>query len=121
MRSKLILATLLAVSLGGCTSTAQLVASTATSLSSSTPNQASTLAEATLAADTLVKLTKVAVDTNTLDAGELTQLQALRAGVRSALDALYKANQANQSLSFAAFNAAIDAYNAYTTVKGITH
>ena len=118
---KKILALAVVISLGGCTSLAQFAASTATNLSSSNPSQVTTLAEADLAADTLVKVTKVAVDTGKLDSGTLHELQALRGGVRTALEALHTANAAGQNVNYAAFNAALDAYNAYTTLKGINH
>ena len=95
------------------------MAGTATNLSSETPSQVTTLADADLAADTIVKLTKTAVDSGTLDAGELTEIQALRTGVRSALDALNTANAKGQSIDFASFNAALQAYQAYSTTKGI--
>jgi len=107
------------LALSGCSTLAQVAAGTATSLSSETPSQVTTLAEADLAADTIVKLTITAVDTGKLDKGELTEIQALRAGVRAALDALHAANAKSQSLDFAAFNASIQAYQAYTTMKGI--
>lgn len=121
MKYRFALAAIAILALSGCATVAQTAASVATSLSSSTPSLVATLADADLAADTIVKLTKVAVDTGTLDAGTLTEIQALRAGVRTALDALHKANAAGQSLSFAAFNASLDAYRAYATTKGISH
>lgn len=114
---KKLLPLILVIGLSGCSTVAQF----ATSLSSPTASQATTLAEADLAADTIVKVTKVAVDTNKLDVGELTEIQALRQGVRTALDDLHKANTAGQSVNYAAFNAALDAYNAYTTSKGISN
>lgn len=103
----------------GCTPLASLTATAATKLSSSTPSQVTTLGDADLAADLLVQGGKVAVDTGKLSSGQLTELQALRAGVRKALDELHAANSANESLNFAAFNAALDAYRAYTTQQGI--
>lgn len=121
MKKLLFIPISLALFLGACSSVAQTAATVATSLSSSTPSQVATLADADLAADTIVKLTKVAVDTGTLDAGTLTEIQALRAGVRTALDALHKANAAGQSLSFAAFNASLNAYQTYATTKGLEH
>lgn len=120
MRLKLAIPLFAILSLTGCATVASDVASAATSLSSSTPSQVATLADADLAADTIVKLTKTAVDSGTLDAGELTEIQALRAGVRAALDTLNAANAKGQSLDFSAINAALDAYKAYATLKGIS-
>lgn len=99
---------------------AQSGASVATNPSTITPSQVKTFAEAVLASDAIVRLTKVAVDTNKLDAGTLTELQALRGGVRAALDALKAQSDAGHSLAFGSFNAAVDAYKAYAAVKGIT-
>lgn len=119
MRLSTLAAPILILSLCGCTTLASGVAGIATSLSSETPSQVTTLAEADLAADTLVKLSTVAVDTGKLDAGELNELQALRTGVRAALDQLHTANAAGQSLTFASFNAAMTAYKAYAVTEGI--
>lgn len=98
---------------------AQSGASVATSLSTITPSQVKIFKDAVLASDLVVRLTIVAVDTNKLDAGTLTELQALRGGVRTALDALQTQQLAGHSLAFGAFNAAVDAYNAYAAAKGI--
>lgn len=119
MRLRFALALIPLMAMSGCATLASGAAGTATSLSSETPSQVTTLAEADLGADTIVKLTKTAVDTGKLDAGELTEIQALRAGVRAALDALHVANGKGESLNFAAFNATIDAYRAYTAAKRI--
>lgn len=109
----------LAIYLGGCTTLASFVASTATNLSSGTPEQVTTLGDADLAADAVVHLTTAAVDTNKLNAGQLMELQQLRAAVRAALDSLHTASAAGQSLNFAAFNAALDAWRAYKTQQGV--
>jgi hypothetical protein len=109
----------LAIYLGGCTTLASFVASTATNLSSGTPEQVTTLGDADLAADAVVHLTTATVDTNKLNAGQLMELQQLRAAVRAALDSLHTASAAGQSLNFAAFNAALDAWRAYKTQQGV--
>lgn len=114
------LALMLALPLGACADVASFVTSTATNLSSSTPSQVTTLNEAALATDLVVKATKAAVDTNKLDLATLTKLQALRAAVRAAMNDIVAANTAGNSLDFAAFNGALDAYRAYATQKGIT-
>ena len=103
----------------GCSTLESFAAGTATSLSSSSPSQVTTLADADLAADLIVKVTKLAVDSGKLDEGTLVEIQALRGGVRVALDRLHAANTAGQSLSFASFNASLEAYRAYATLKGV--
>lgn len=112
-----------AILLCGCSSLglAQSGAAVATNLSTITPSQVSTLAAADLAADLLVKAGKVTVDTGKLDAATLTELQALRIGVRTALDGLHADQAAGHSLAFGSFNAALDAYNAYSAAKGLGH
>lgn len=105
--------------MGGCADLASFTANTATYLSSATPAQATTLQEAVTAADLVTRLTKTAVDTNRLDRGTLVELQALRAGVRAALDTLIAADAAGHALDMSAFNAALEAWRAYATQKGI--
>lgn len=107
--------------LGACASLASFTANTAANLSSSTPSQVSTLADAILVADTITRLGTVAVDTNTLDIATLTEAQALRAGIRAALDNLVADHAQGKSLVFASFNAALKAYKAYATEKGIAN
>lgn len=120
-RKSLIFASLLmlALAVGGCTSLTSFAASTAAFASSELPAQVTTLNEALLAADLVVKATKTAVDTDKLDLGTLTELQALRAGVRAALDVQVAAHDRGENLNFTVFNAALGAYRAYTAQKGI--
>ncbi len=110
-----------AAPLGGCTTVASSVASVATSLSSSSPTQVTTFADATLAATAATNFADAAVASGKLDKGTLVQIRALNEGVHSAWVDLSNANAAGKSLSFASFNAALDAWNAYATVKGISH
>lgn len=111
----------LAIALGGCTTLASGVVSVATSLSSSTPAQVTTLAQADLAADAIVRLTKAAVDTNKLTLGQLKQIHGCRAAVRAALDDLHAVSDAGHALNFEVFNAALLAWQAYTTAIGVKH
>lgn len=122
MKRHIIAIALALTTLTGC-STLQALGiggAVATNVSTITPSQVTTLAAADLAADAIVKLTTTAVDTGKLDAGTLNEIQALRGGVRTALDALHAAQAKGQSLVFASLNAAIDAYHAYAISKGIT-
>lgn len=124
MKKILICAVLLCTPLltGGCTSIASGVASIATNLSSSTPSQVTTLADAVQAADTITKLADTYVTSGvTISKAQLLQMQALSNGVHTALVALEAANSAGQSLDYAAFNAALAAYNSYATTAGIQH
>ena len=109
------------LSLGGCTTVASEISTIATNLSSSSSSDVTTLSDAILAATVVTKATDVAVQTGKLDKGTLTQIKALNNGLHAALTDLENANAQGKSLSFAAFNAALDAWNAYATVKGIDH
>lgn len=112
----------LLLSSGGCTSLASGIASVATSMSSSTPSQVTTLADAVQAADTVTKLADTYVTSGvTISKAQLVQIQALSNGVHTALVNLEAANAAHQSLVFDAFNAALAAYNSYATTQGIAH
>lgn len=121
MRLRFALAAALALSLSGCTSLAQVTANVATSLSSSTPTQVTTLAEAINAADLITNSAKVAVDTGRLDAATMKEIDTLSTAVHTALVQLEAANTAGKSLSYAAFQAALDAYLSYSTAEGISH
>lgn len=112
---------LAAISLGGCSTLAALsgASTTAAVIAGPTPGQATTLADAILVADAATKGVKFAVDTVKLPPSTLTQLSALSDGVHAALSDLEQANAAGQALDFAAFNAAVAAYNAYAVAHGI--
>ena len=120
-RTFIAIALLATLGLASCTTVAQLAASTATSLSSSTPGQVKTLNDAVAAADLLTKSTKVVVDTGTLDRATLVEIDALSTGVHAALTDLEADNAAGHALNYASFNAALDAYNSYMTIKGLHH
>lgn len=101
--------------LGACST----VASIATAFSSSSVAQVNTLAAAEQTATLVTKAADLYVNTASPDRGTLIELQALSKGIHSALTDLQAANTAGKSLNFAAFNAALDAYNAYATLKGV--
>ena len=105
--------------MAGCTSFASGVATIATNLSSSTPAQVNTYADATLAATLATKTVDLAVNTGKLSKATLIELGALNDGVHSAWLVLKAANAAGKSLDYAAFNAALSAYQSYRTSEGI--
>jgi len=118
---RLALVAALVLPLAGCTTIAQWTANTAQSLSSSTPTQVSTFATAVLAADGVTKAADIAVNTGTLDRPTLQQISQISDAVHDAFTHLKAANDAHESLNFAALNEALRQWNAYTTSKGITH
>lgn len=105
--------------MAGCASIAAGVANVATSLSSSSPTQVNTFAAATLAATVATKTVDLAVNTGKLNRSVLLQLQALNEGLHTAWLQLKAANDTDKSLSYASFNAALAAYQAYRTSEGI--
>lgn len=108
--------------LGGCASVASFVASSATSLSSATPSQVTTLAEAVQAADLVTKGVDVYITSGApITKGQLQQVQIMNNVLHGALGDLLAANAAGKSLDYAAFNAALNAYQAYATTVGISH
>ena len=109
------------LTLGGCASVAQEVTAIATSLSSSTPSQVTTLADAVNAATLATNAADVAVQTGKLDKPTLIEIRALSDALHIALNGLEVANSNGRSLDYAAFNAALQAWNAYATSKGISN
>lgn len=109
------------VSLGGCASVAQVTSTIATNLSSSTPAQVTTYAEATQAGTLATKAVKLAVDVHKFDKATLVELSALNDAVHTAWLDMKADNDAGRSLAFGSFNAALDAFNAYATTKGAKH
>lgn len=118
---KLLLACALIIPLAGCASLAQTASGIATSLSSATPNQVTTLAEANQAATLVTKAVDVAVQTGKLDRGTLVELQTLNNSLHTALVNINSSNAEGNSLVYAAFNAALTAFNSYATQEGIAH
>lgn len=109
------------MALGGCTSLAQFVGTTAQSLSSATPSQARTLAEALQAATLVTDAVDLYVNTGNPSRATLMELQILNDGLHTALGRLQAANAADQSLWLASFNAALEAFNSYATSSGVPH
>lgn len=110
-----------ALSTSGCASVAQLGANIAQSVSSSTPSQVTTLAEAEQAATLVTNATDLYVNTAHPSSGVLMEIKSLSDGLHAALVTLEQANAAGKSLTFSSFNAALQAFNAYTTSQGIPH
>lgn len=120
IRSLAIAATLAAaLSVSACADLAQFAANTATSLSSSSPGQVTTYGTATAAATLATRTVDLAVNTLHLDEATLTELNSLNEALHAAWLKLKAANDAGQSLNFAAFNAALAAYQSYRTAQGI--
>lgn len=108
--------------LTGCTSIASMVSSVATSLSSSTPTQVTTLADAVQAATLVTQATDTYINSGvTISKAQLQEIAMLSDALHTALDALEAANAAGKSLDYAAFNAALEAYESYATNEGISH
>ena len=111
----------LTITLMNCADLAQVAGQTAQTLSSSTPSQVKTLADALQAATLATQAVDLYVNTANPSRATLLELQALNEGLHSALVQLQAANAANQSLALAVFNAALTAFNAYATVTGVKH
>jgi len=109
----------LALTSAACTSVASGVASLATEMSSSTPAQVNTYAEATAAAAIVTRTMDLAVNTGKLDKATLLELQKHNEGIHAAWLELKKANDAHQSLVYASFNAALASWRSYRTSVGI--
>ena len=116
-----IISVLLALPLGACTTVAQWTANAAQSLSSTSSTQVSTYADAVLAADAVTKLADAAVNTGKLNRAQLETIQSIRGKVRAAYEQLKAANDAGQSLDFAAINEALVLWSSYATAQGIAH
>lgn len=122
MKRALIALTLAAaLGLGGCANLAAGLANVATSLSSSTPSQVTSLAEAQQAATLVTKGADAAVTSGKLNRATLLEINALSDGIHAAMGDLEAANAAGKSIDFAAFNAALSAYNSYMTANAISH
>lgn len=115
------LALALSVTLGGCTTVAQWTADTAQSLSSSTPTQVSTLADAEIAAKGVHQLIDQAAKSGKLNRAQLGTLNTINEAVNKAMTDLEAANASGQSLTFAALNEALSQWISYSTAQGISH
>lgn len=101
---------------------AAFVIDTATSMSSSTPTQVTTYKDATLVADATTKTIGWLADnadTFHISLATLQQLNAINDSIHDAWLKLKAANDAHQSLNFAAINAALTAYSTYKAEAAI--
>lgn len=102
----LALAPAMGLALAGCSPLAA-------NLATSTPTQVTTLAEAEQAATLVTQAADTYVTTANPSQAQLVQIQALSNAVHAALTNLEAANAADNSLVFASFNSALQAFNAY--------
>jgi uncharacterized protein YceK len=118
---KLIVICIAALALSGCASVESFVAGVVQNTSSATPNQVTTLGDAIQAADLATKAVDVYATTGHPSKAVATELSALNDGLHAALQTWEGANTAGQSVAAASFNAALQAFNAYTTSAGVSH
>ena len=109
------------LALGGCTTLAQGASNVNQALSSSTPQQATTLAQALQFAKLATDAVDVYVNTGNPNRATLTELNTLNEGLHAALGKLQTANMAGQSLALAVFNQAFLAFTTYETAAGVKH
>lgn len=119
MKLRFALAAVLVLGLGGCTTLGATLGDLGQSLSTSTPSQVNTYGDATAAAALATRTVDLSVSTGKLDLPTLQELQTLNDGIHAAWLKIKAAKDAGQSLSFAAFNAALAAYQSYRTNEGI--
>lgn len=105
----------------GCTAIAAWTAGVAQNLSSSTPSQVTTYADAVVVVDAFTKTADAYVQTGKATPTQLDAIDAISDKVHDAFTKLKAANAAGQSLDFAALNAALALWSSYTTQQGIAH
>lgn len=112
-------AALVSITLMGCAGTAQLLANTAQTFSSSTKWQATGLSDAT----NLARIAETAIATYdlTVKPPRATQIEliAVLDRIHSTLKDFQAANAAGQNLALAVFNEALQAWTSYAAIKGI--
>lgn len=118
---RLALAVALSLSLTGCVSLASGIANIAASVTSSTPSQVTTLSEAIQTATLATRAADVAVNTGKLSHATIIEINSLSDAIHAALGDLETANSQGKSLTFSSFNAALSAWNAYTTANAVPH
>lgn len=114
-KSALFLTAIALLPLTGCKTIESDAASVAQNLSTATPTQVTTLAEAEQAVTLADTAADIYVKTGKATATQLTEIKALATGVHSSLLALESANASGKSLAFSSFNAALQGYDAYTS------
>lgn len=109
-----------AITLAGCADTAAFFANTATEFSASTPR---TVNSVKLANDTFTALAHGAdhyVVTAHPAPATIHVIEQFRINLKDPLDKINAANAEGQNPTYTAFNAALQAWLAYNTSKGIT-
>lgn len=113
------------VLLSGCTDVGSGLSSVAVSLTSKTPTQAQTVAEATQAVTLVERGLDLYVQNGNPPRAVLLELQILVPAVHNALVAVQGANRTGNSAAAAAalasFNEALAALTAYQTLSGVPH
>jgi hypothetical protein len=106
----------LAIGVAGCSN----VTAAFDSLTGQSQSQVTTFADAESAATVATNAVDVYVNSASPDRATLTELKALNDGVHAALTDLQHDQTAGNSLTFGAFNAALDAFDAYATSNGVS-
>lgn len=95
------------------------VSSAAGKVAGPAPGQALTLKDALILGAAAEEATKFAIDNVHMSHSVLVELNALNDAVHAAMTDLVTANGNGQALNFEAFNAALQAFNAYGLANGI--
>ncbi len=111
--------------LGGCNSVGSGLSNVAVALSTKTPTQAKTVAEATQAVTLVERALDLYVQNGNPPRAVLAELQILVPAVHNALVKVEDANRAGNSAAVAAalavFNESLSALTAYQTLQGVPH
>jgi hypothetical protein len=110
-----------ALTLGGCGTTAQWTADAAQSLSSSTPTQATNLADANIIATGVHKSITQFAKSGYATAAQLHTTDDFNERLNTAMNNLNAANSANESIYVAALNEVLKQWFSYATSEGISH
>lgn len=112
------------VALGGCTSLSSAVSQAVVSFTSSTPSQATTVAEAAQIATLAEKAVDLYVKNGHPSQSTLAELKVLLTDLHTPLVAAEQANASGNSAAAAAavsaFNEALAAYQSYAVHSGVT-
>lgn len=114
-----------AMALGGCSTVGQALSGLVVSVTSATPSQAKTVAEATQAATLVEQSLDLYVKNGHPSPAVLQELQVLVPAVHNTLVRAQQANASGNSAltaaALAAFNEATSAANSYETLQGVPH
>jgi protein involved in sex pheromone biosynthesis len=110
-----------ALILGGCGTTAQWTATVAQKLSSSTPTQATTLADSNIIATGVHKSITQFANSGYATAAQLHTMDDFNERLNKVMNDLNAANAANQSIYIATLNEVLKQWFSYATAEGISH